>query len=333
MAGEIDKQKMANAKRANTREVNAGKRQATPPSKQEPGKRYVPKGILTDPTTGRGDHRINNITGEIIKEDVMRRRAETSRRDAATGVGHRIISPSDLARESMGKLPAAQQQMGRRAAGYTKGPDVKAAKPQLDKNKPYSRTASGEVVGKDGKISTPAGNATRKAAGDQGSRGRAAVRRIQQAGARPTDAFAAELANRRKSANNQVELANSRAVSARLAAQAKYGRDAMQSRRDANASAAAAAAKRPSQSALAVARAKSAVNNAAGAVKSGARGKVIPFGVGTIIGAGAMNERRKRDVNSAGMQGFNAGKVAGRQTTSTGSKAPIVRPKGQSRGR
>ena len=29
----------------------------------------------------------------------------------------------------------------------------------------------------------------------------------------------------------------------------------------------------------------------------------------------------------------NAGKVAGRQTTSTGSKAPIVRPKGQSRGR
>lgn len=330
MTGEMDKQKMANAKRANTREVNAGKRQASPPPKQEQGKRYVPNGILTDPTTGLGNHRINNITGEIIKEDVMRRRAETSRRDAATGVGHRIISPSDLARESMGRLPAAQKQMGRRAAGYTAGPAVKAAKPQLDRNKPYSRTANAEVVGKDGKISTPAGNATRKAAGDQGSRGRAAVRRIQQAGARPTDAFAAELANRRKSANDQVELANSRAVSARLAAQAKYGRDAMQSRRNANAVAAASAAKRPSQ---AVARAKSAVNNAAGAVKAGVRGKIIPFGVGTVIGAGAMNERRKRDVNSAGMQGFNAGKVAGRQTTSTGSKAPIVRPKGQSRGR
>jgi hypothetical protein len=330
MAGEMDKQKMANAKRANTREVNAGKRQASPPPKQEQGKRYVPNGILTDPTTGLGNHRINNITGEIIKEDVMRRRAETSRRDAATGVGHRIISPSDLARESMGRLPAAQKQMGRRAAGYTAGPAVKAVKPQLDRNKPYSRTANAEVVGKDGKISTPAGNATRKAAGDQGSRGRAAVRRIQQAGARPTDAFAAELANRRKSANDQVELANSRAVSARLAAQAKYGRDAMQSRRNANAVAAASATKRPSQ---AVARAKSAVNNAAGAVKAGVRGKIIPFGVGTVIGAGAMNERRKRDVNSAGMQGFNAGKVAGRQTTSTGSKAPIVRPKGQSRGR
>lgn len=330
MAGEIDKQKMANAKRANTREVNAGKRQASPPPKQEQGKRYVPKGILTDPTTGLGNHRINNITGEIIKEDVMRRRAETSRRDAATGVGHRIISPSDLARESMGRLPAAQKQMGRRAAGYTAGPAVKAAKPQLDKNKPYSRTANAEVVGKDGKINTPAGTVTRKAAGDQGSRGRAAVRRIQQVGARPTDAFAAELANRRKSANDQVELANSRAVSARLAAQAKYGRDATQSRRNANAAAAASAAKRPSQ---AVARAKSAVNNAAGAVKAGVRGKIIPFGLGTVVGAGAMNERRKRDMNSAGMQGFNAGKVAGRQTTSTGSKAPIVRPKGQSRGR
>lgn len=330
MADDMDKKKMANAKRANTREVRAGQKEATRPSKQPPVKRYMPKGILTDPTTGRGDYRFNAITGEMTKDDMMEKRGPTSRIDAATGVGTRIITPSDLARERMARLPAAQKEMGRRAAGYTKGPAVKAVKPVLDRTKPYSRTANAEVAGKDGRINTPAGTVTRKAAADQGTRGRSAVRRIQQAGARPTDSFKAELAATRKAGDNQVELANSRAVTARLSAQAKYGKDAMQKRKDANAKQSAPAPKRPSQ---AVARAKSAVNNAAGAVKTAGRRAIVPFGLGTIVGAGAMNERRKRDVNSAGMQGFNAGKVAGRQTTSTGAKAPITRPKGQSRGR
>lgn len=330
MADDMDKKKMANAKRANTREVRAGQKEATPPSKQPPAKRYMPKGILTDPTTGRGDYRFNAITGEMTKDDMMEKRGPTSRIDAATGVGTRIITPSDLARERMARLPAAQKEMGRRASGYKKGPDIKVGKPSLDPQKPYSRERSGEVAGKDGRINTPLGTVTRKQVADQGTRGLSAVRKIQQAGARPTDSFKAELAARRKSGGNKVELANSKAVTARQAAQAKYGRDVMQARRDENAKQSAPAPKRPSQ---AVARAKSAVNNAAGAVKNAGRKAIIPFGIGTIIGASAMNERRKRDVNSAGMQGFNTGKVAGRQTTSTGAKAPITRPKGQARGR
>jgi len=332
MADEIDKKKMANAKRSNTREVNAGKREATPSSKQAPDRRFMPRGILTDPTTGSGQIFFNNRTGEVYGRDRMEKRGPTSRIDAAVGRGHQIVTPGDLARASREeRLPAAQKQMGRRAAGYKAGPEVKIGKPSLDPQKPYSRERSGEVADpKTGRIKTPLGEVTQRQVANQGTRGRAALRKIDQAGARPTDKFRQELAQRRKAGADKVELANSKAVTARQAAQAKYGRDVMQARRDAVAKQAADAAKRRAQ---APARAKAAVNNAVGAVKAGARKSVMPFGLGTIVGAGAMNERRKRDVNSAGMNGFNAGKVAGRQTTSTGAKAPIARPKGSSRGR
>lgn len=331
MADDMDKKKMANAKRANTREVRAGQKEATPPSKQAPDRRFMPKGILTNPQSGSGSIFFDNYTGEVLGRDYMQKRGPTSRLDASLGKGHEIITPGDLTRASrQERLPAAQKEMGRRASGYKAGPAIKVGKPSLDPRKPYSRERSGEVEGKDGRINTPLGTVTRKQVADQGTRGRSALRKIEQAGARPTDAFKAELAARRKSGENKVELANSKAVTARLSAQAKYGRDVMQARRDASAKQSTPAAKRPSQ---AVARAKSAVNNAAGAVKNAGRKAVVPFGLGMVVGAGAMNERRKRDVNSAGMNGFNAGKVAGRQTTSTGAKAPITRPKGQSRGR
>lgn len=332
MADNVDKQKMANAKRANTREVNAGKREATPPSKQAPDRRFIPNGILTNPQSGSGSIFFDNYTGEVLGRDYMQKRGPTSRLDAAVGRGHEIITPADLARMSKpGRLPAAQRQMGRRSAGYTAGPKINVGKVALDREKPYSRERSGEIVDpKTGKISTPLGRVTQQQAGDQGTRGRRALRKIDQAGARPTDKFKQELATRRKAAANQVELADSKAVTARQAAQAKYGRDAMQARRDVVAQQAADAARRRAQT---PARVKSAVNNAVGAVKAGMRGKIVPFGVGVITGSTAMNERRRRDVNSAGMQGFNAGKVAGRQTTSTGAKAPITRPKGFQRGK
>jgi len=84
-------------------------------------------------------------------------------------------------------------------------------------------------------------------------------------------------------------------------------------------------------------RAKSAVNNAVnkgrsaasavgGAARTAAKSPVGRFGAGFALGVSAMAVRRNRDVGDAGMRGFEKGKVAGRQTTSSGAKAPLGPP-------
>lgn len=335
-ADDSDKKKMSRAKAANTREVTMGKREATPRSPQAPEKRYTPKGTPTTPEKAGDD--VNPYSGRVYRTK-MQGRSETSQPGSALGKGYQIKDAKEAldSRERMGRMPAGQKQIGARKVGYKPSPriDEGIAYYPVKENKPYRRETYGEQNDPMRKrLTTAQGRDVREQAGKVGYNQRITERKISLMGGRPTEPLQRRLnAERERSieGRRRADEIDSRNNTARLAAQAKYGRDAMQKVRDTAAAQVkandAARAQRP-------ARVKSAVNNAVGAVRqagrnvagavgSAAKSPVGRFGAGFVTGVGAMAIRRQRDVGDAEFKGFQAGKAAGRQTTSTGAKAPL----------
>lgn len=328
-ADDADKKKMSQAKAANTREVNAGKREATPPSKQAPEKRYKPNGIPT------GTYPI----GALHRSDG---RAETSQPGAAVGKGYSKTDGVPQAKEKEAPLP---KPMGQRAAGY-KRPDLQSsvkASGSFDKTaKPYHRERYGERE-VNGRSQTRGGLAVQKAGIDAARRAQSTEKSAAAAGRPLTEPFRQVLKQDIQAGRftrRRGEEISGRQANARQLAQSQEMRD-MMARRRASAAAAAQQARVNAEKNSPQARAKAIVSqavsrgkNAASAVarqgKAAAKSPVARFGAGFALGAGAMAVRRARDVGDAEYTGFQKGKVAGRQTTSTGASTNVSRGKATS---
>lgn len=329
-ADDADKKKMSQAKAANTREVNAGKREATPPSKQAPEKRYKPNGTPTAPYPIGALHRSDG-------------RPETSQPGSALGKGYSITDGIPQAKEKEAPLP---KPMGQRAAGY-KRPNLSAVRAAgekiYDKNaKPYHRERYGErEVG--GRTQTAGGMYVQKEGIKAARTAQATKKKVSDAGRPLTEPF-------RQVLNQDIQAGRfTRDVGDKLSgyqaerrqrAQSQEMRD-MMARRRANVAAAAQQARINAEKNSPQARAKAIVSqavsrgkNAASAVarqgKAAAKSPVARFGAGFALGAGAMAVRRARDVGDAEYTGFQKGKVAGRQTTSTGASTNVSRGKATS---
>jgi len=325
-ADDANKKKMSQAKAANTREVTAGKREATPPSKPATEKRYKPNGIPVQPYP----------IGALHRTDA---RSETSQPGSALGKGYSITDGLPRAKEKEAPLP---KPMGQRAAGY-KRPDLQSpvkASGSYDKTaKPYHRERYGERE-VNGRTQTAGGLAVQKAGINAARKAQAAEKAAAAAGRPLTEPFRQVLKQDIQAGRftrQRGDEISGRQANARQLAQSQEMRD-MMARRRANAAAAAQQARINAEKNSPQARAKAVVSqavnrgkNAANTVarqgKAAAKSPVARFGAGFALGVGAMAARRARDVGDAEYNGFQKGKVAGRQTTSTGASTNVPRGK------